>query len=269
MRVGLAGFGNVGQYLAARLDAGALPQAELTSVTASHLDAARARLARFPSLRARVVPLAELVEDADIVVECATADAFAGIARAVLGRGRTLLALSVGGIIDFPDIAEFAARHHARIRVATGALPGLDQVRSAAEGTIRSVRLNARIKPSTFVGEPFLERQGFDFRVPLAGPIRVFAGTAREAAAAFPRHFNVAIALSLAGVGLDRTEVEVWADPDVVGAVHNIELEADEVVLSMTARNRPSDANPKTSRLIGPSVLAALRSMIGPLHVGS
>lgn len=268
-RIGLAGFGSVGQYLAARLDAGALPQAELTAVTARDLEKARTSLRRFPSLDAQVVPLEALAEHADIIVECATADAFPTIARSILGRGRLLLVLSAGGIVDFPDVVEFAERHHARIRIASGALPGLDQVRSAAEGTIRSVKLNARIKPSTFVGEPFLERQGYDFRRPLAAPICVFTGTAREAAAAFPRHFNVAISLSLAGVGFDRTQVEIWADPHVPGAVHNVELEADEVVLSMTTRNRPSEANPKTSRIIAPSVLAALRSMVATLHVGS
>ena len=268
-RLGLAGFGSVGQYLAQRLAEGALPQLRLSAVTARDLDKARASLARFPALDAAVVPLADLADHADIVVECATADAFPDIARAVLERGRTLLALSAGGVPAFPDIVDFAERHHGRLRIASGALPGLDSIRSAAEGTIHSVRLNSRIKPSTFVGEAFLEDQGYDFRQPLAEPIRVFTGTAREAAAAFPRHFNVAISLSLAGIGFDRTIVEIWADPTIPGAVHNVELEADEVVLSMTTRNRPSTANPKTSRIIAPSVLAALRSMVAPLHVGS
>lgn len=267
--VGLVGFGSVGGYLVGRFNDGALPEAELVAITANDLERARRRLARYPSLRADIVPLQDLIARSEIVVECATADAFPAIARAVLEQGRTLLVLSAAGIVNFPDIVAFAQRHGGRLRLASGALPGLDQVRSAAEGTIRKVKLNARIKPSTFVGEPYLERQGYDFRIPLAAPMRVFHGSAREVAAAFPRHFNVAISLSLAGVGFDRTEVEVWADPEVPGAVHNIELEADEVVLSMTTRNRPSEANPKTSRIIGPSVLAALRSMVATLHVGS
>ncbi|MBL8698040.1 MAG: aspartate dehydrogenase [Alphaproteobacteria bacterium] len=267
IRVALAGFGNVGRYLAAKLDAGSVPRAVLTAVTARDLDKARGHAAALRS-PPRIVPLAALCDDADVVVECATADSFPAIAREVLGRGKTMLVLSAGGVPAFPDILDFAERHAGRLRIASGTLPGLDSVRCAAEGTIRSVKLNSRIKPSTFVGEPYLANSGHDF-TRLPAPVRVFEGTARAAAAAFPRHFNVAISLSLAGVGFDRTMVEVWADPTIPGAIHNVELEADEVVLSMTTRNRPSDVNPKTSRIVAPSVLAALRSMVATLHVGS
>ena len=268
MRVGLAGFGSVGQFLARRFAEGALPQAELTAVTARDLEQARRNLAGL-SASAKVVPLAELPDHADVIVECATADAFPLVARTVLEAGRTLLALSAGGVPAFPDMVAFAEKHGGRVRIASGALPGLDSIRSAAEGTIRSVRLFSRIKPASFVGEEYLEARGFDFRQPLAEAVKVFSGSAGEAAAAFPRHFNVAISLSLAGVGFDRTTVEIWADPTIPGAIHTVELEADEVVLSLTSRNRPSESNPKTSRIIAPSVLAALRSMVGPLHVGS
>ncbi|MGE0717990.1 MAG: aspartate dehydrogenase domain-containing protein [Alphaproteobacteria bacterium] len=268
VRVGLAGFGSVGRFVAARLDEGALPGAVLTAIAARDLDKA-GRNAAGLALRPKIVTLAELPALCDVVVECATADAFPEVARTVLERGRTLVALSAGGVPAFPDMAEFAERHAGRVRVASGALPGLDSVRCAAEGTIRSVKLNSRIKPASFVGEEYLEKRGFDFTRPLEAAVQVFAGSAREAAAAFPRHFNVAISLSLAGVGFDRTAVEIWADPHIPGAIHNVELEADEIILSMTARNRPSEANPKTSRIIAPSVIAALRTIVGPLHVGS
>jgi aspartate dehydrogenase len=268
IRIGLAGFGSIGQYLARRLDEGALPQAQITAVSARDLEKAAGNAA---SLRAppKVVPVAELAEHAEIIVECATADAFPEIARTILAEGRLLLAVSAGGVPAFPDILEFAERHGGRLRIASGALPGLDSVRCAREGTIRRVKPNSRIKPSSFVGEEYLESRGYDFRRPLAEPVKVFQGSAREAAAAFPRHFNVAISLSLAGIGFDRTEVEIWADPGIPGAIHNVELEADDVVLSLTSRNRPSEANPKTSRIIAPSVLAALRTMVATLNVGS
>ncbi len=268
LRIGLAGFGSVGQFLARRIDEGALPQADLTAITARDLEKARRNAAGL-AMRPKIVPLAELPRHADVIVECATADSFPEVARTVLEAGGTLLALSAGGVPAFPDMIEFAEKHGARVRIASGAMPGLDSIRSAAEGTIRSVKLQSRIKPSSFVGEEYLESRGFDFSRPLAAAVRVFSGTAREAAAAFPRHFNVAISLSLAGIGFDRTEVEIWADPDIPGAIHHVEVEADEVVLSLTSRNRPSATNPKTSRIIAPSVLAALRSMVAPLHVGS
>src|SRR5579871_892216 len=89
-----------------------------------------------------------------------------------------------------------------------------------------------------------------------------------SSAAAFPRHFNVAVTLSLGGIGLERTTVEVWVDPDVPGAIHQVEVDAEDIGLTMISRNRPS-ANPRTSRIVVPSVLAALRALIAPLQVGS
>jgi aspartate dehydrogenase len=78
----------------------------------------------------------------------------------------------------------------------------------------------------------------------------------------------VAVSLSLAGIGFERTSVEVWVDPGVPGAIHHVELDGEEVSLSMTSRNRPS-ANPRTSRIVALSIIAALRSLNAPLTVGS
>lgn len=268
VRIGLIGFGNVGRYLADRLDEGALPGAVLSAITARDLEKAAKNAAHLKA-PPKILPLAEIVEEADILVECAISDAFAEIARLVLGRGRIMVALSAAGVPAFPDILDFAREHRARLHIASGALPGLDSIRCASEGNVHSVRLFTRIKPETCIGEPYFEERGYDFTKPPAEPVVVFEGTGREAAAAFPRHFNVAVALSLAGVGLDETRIELTVDPTIPGAIHHVEVVADEIQLSMTARNRPSKLNPKTSAIIGPSALAALRAIVGPLHAGS
>ncbi|WGF88084.1 aspartate dehydrogenase domain-containing protein [Marinivivus vitaminiproducens] len=266
--VGLAGFGNVGRDIASRLHASPIAGLRLTMVTARDLEKAR-EAARTIDPTLRVVTLAELAANCDVVVECATAESFPEIARTVLRAGRTLVAVSAGGVPNCGDMEALAREHGGRVRIASGALPGLDIVRSAAEGTIRSVRLISRIKPGSMAKEPFVRARGFDFaQTPPAAPVRVFEGTAGEAARAFPRHFNVAIALSLGGVGLERTQVEVWVDPDIPGAVHEVVVEADDVRLVMTSHNRPS-ANPRTSRIVAPSIMAALRAMVAPVIAGS
>ena len=75
--------------------------------------------------------------------------------------------------------------------------------------------------------------------------------------------------MSLGGIGFERTSVEVWADPSIPGAIHNVEVDADDVGLTMQSRNRPSATNPRTSRMVAPSIMAALRSMVATLQVGS
>ena len=268
LRVALAGFGTVGQELARRLAAGAIPAVRLTAIAARDLAKARANSAGLDP-RPLVVPVAELPEHADAVVECATGDALPEIARVALGAGKLLVPVSVGGLAAHPEVLEWAGAHGGRIRVATGALPGLDAIRTAAEGGIRSLRLTSRIRPDSLVREAYIRERGFDFTTPLDQPVQVFAGSAKEAALAFPKHFNVAVTLSLAGIGLERTEVVVLADPGVPGAVHNVEVEAADIQLSLTSRNRPSATNPRTSRAVAPSILAALRALVEPVQVGS
>lgn len=266
--VGLAGFGTVGQELARRLTAGAIPEVRLAAVTAVDLAKAGDNAAKL-STPPMVVPLAELPRHAEIVVECATAMAFPEIARTVLTAGRTLIAVSAGGVPNCPDMVDLARKHGGRIKIASGALPGLDAIRGAKEGLIRSVKLTSQLKPESLAHEAYIIGKGFDFSTPPAKPVKVFEGSAGEAAAAFPRHFNVAITLSLGGIGFDRTQVEVWCDPTVPGAVHHVEVDAEDIGLSMTSRNRPSPTNPRTSRMVAPSIMAALRALVDPLQVGS
>ncbi len=268
LRVALAGYGNVGRQLGPRLAAGEIPQVRLTAISAGDLGRAREASADLDP-RPLVVPATELPQHAEVVVECATYDAFPEIARATLTAGKTLVAVSVGALAAHLDLIELAERHGGVIQIANGAMPGLDEIRCARESGIGTVSLTSRIRPDSLAKEPYIKAQGFDFSTPPEAPVRVFQGTAREAAAAFPRHFNVAVALSLAGVGLDRTQIEVWCDPDIPGAIHHVEVDAEAVRLDMTAFNRPSPANRNTSRIVAPSIMAALRNMVSPIRVGS
>ena len=129
--------------------------------------------------------------------------------------------LSVGALLDHMPLIELARETGAKIIVPTGALLGLDAVRAAAEGHISSARIITRKPPAGLAGAPLLVKQGLSVEG-LKEPLRVFAGSAREAIAGFPANVNVAVALSLAGIGPDRTQVEIWADPGVTRNTHTI-----------------------------------------------
>jgi aspartate dehydrogenase len=267
-RVGIVGLGNIGRRVARRLDDGAIPDARLTAIASRDLGKADAFCAGLSS-RPRAMGLAELCAICDIVIESATAAAFPDIARTVLRAGKSLVAVSAAGIPNCPDFLELASASPGRVRIASGAIPGLDSIRSAAEGRIRAARLTSTVLPSSFSGEPILKEHGIDLATLGRERVRVFKGTARAAAASFPRHFNVAISLNLAGVPLDLIEVELWIDPTLTGATVHIEVEAEDVTLTMMSRNHPSPENPRTSKIIAPSVLAALRGMVGSVQAGS
>jgi aspartate dehydrogenase len=117
------------------------------------------------------------------------------------------------------------------------------------------------------MGAPYLTRNGIDISN-LSAPLCVFRGSAREAAAGFPENVNVAAALSLAGIGPDRTTIEIWADPGVKRNMHRVVVEADSARFEMAIENVPSE-NPKTGRITALSVVAVLRKMVSPLRVGT
>lgn len=265
MTVAVAGLGAIGLELARRLDAGA-EGLRLVAVAARDQAKAEAALAGFrapPPLR----PLAALAE-ADIVVEAMPAAAFDAVAEPAVAAGRVFVPASVGALLARPGLVEAARASGARILVPTGALLGLDAVRAAAEGPVESVTLETRKPPAGLAGAPYLREHGIGLEG-LAAPTRIFAGNALEAARGFPANVNVAAALALAGIGPERTRVEIWADPTSARNTHTIRVEAEAARFSMTIEGVPSAANPRTGRLTPLSILAALRGLVATLKVGS
>jgi aspartate dehydrogenase len=266
LSVALGGFGAIGGALARRLDRG-LPGLRLVAVSARDVGRAERRLAEL-ARPVPVVPLGALAAAADLVVECAPAAVFREIALPAIEAGRIFMPVSVGQLLEQEDLVARAAATGARIIVPTGALLGLDAVRAAAEGEIRSVTMVTRKPPGGLAGAPYLEQHGIRLD-DLRAPLKVFDGSARDGARGFPANVNVAAALSLAGIGPDRTRLEIWADPGVSRNTHRIVVEADSARFEMTIENVPSEANPRTGKITALSVIAALRGLGATLRVGS
>src|SRR6266404_8885692 len=209
-RVAIAGFGAIGAVVAQHLDRG-IDGLALAAVSARDIGRAEAVVAGF-ARPVPVMPLARLTEAADIVVECAPAALLRDIAEPALAAGRTVIVLSCGALLDNFDLVDLARRQGGRILVPTGALLGLDAVQAAAVGEISRVHMITRKPPNGLDGAPYLVENGIAVDG-LNEAKRVFAGTAREAARGFPANVNVAAALALAGIGPDRTTIEIWADP--------------------------------------------------------
>lgn len=265
LRVAVAGLGAIGRTLASKL-AGGIPGLELACVAAGNRAKAEAWLAA-EGIACPVVSFEEFPRHADLAVECAPAALLETICRPMLEAGKSVMVLSVGALLPRPHLIELAKSKGGRIIVPTGALIGLDAVAAAAEGHIESVRMTTRKPPIGLKGAPYLERH----RISVDGltePKRVFSGTAREAAEGFPANLNVVAALSLAGIGPDRTMIDIWADPTVTRNCHSIEVVADSARFAMSIENVPSE-NPKTGKIVALSVLAALRKLNAPLRVGT
>jgi aspartate dehydrogenase len=264
-RVAIAGLGAIGKSIAQALDRG-IDGLALAAVSAQNIDKHRGWLDELGG-RPAALPIEALAEAADIVVECAPSRLVRSIVAPVVSRGKTAIVLSVGALLENEDLVVLAREHGGRIVVPTGALIGLDAMAAAAVGTIHSVRMITRKPVQGLAGAPYLVQHGIEIDG-IAAPLRVFEGTAREAAKGFPANLNVAVALSLAGIGPDRTMVEIWADPTVKRNTHRIEVDSDSARFSMMIENIPSE-NPKTGRITALSVIACLHKLNAPLRIGT
>jgi aspartate dehydrogenase len=266
LKIGLAGLGAVGLDVAQRIEAG-IPGLALVAVAVRDTEKAKRNLPEAGNSVA-IVPAEALAQSCDIVVEGLPPALFRAVATSVIEAGKIFMPLSVGQLLENWDLVARAKATGARILAPTGALIGLDAVRAAAEGTIHSVTMITRKPPSGLEGAPYLVERGITLKG-LNGPRKIFDGTAREGARGFPANVNVAAALSLAGIGPDKTRLEIWADPALTRNTHRIEVDADTARFSMMIENVPSVANPRTGRITGLSAVAALRGLVSELKVGT
>jgi aspartate dehydrogenase len=181
----------------------------------------------------------------------------------ILRGGCDLVMVSVGALADpAVETALVAAAREGggRAQIASGAIGGLDAIASAAVGGLDRVTHTTR-KPAGALLDPAEAAALTEAR-------ELFRGSAREGAKRFPDSINVVAAVSLAGIGLDLTEVRVLADPGISRNQHEVVAEGSFGRLRFEIANVPSDENPRTGRIVAMSVLHVLRLRQAQLVVG-
>jgi aspartate dehydrogenase len=176
--------------------------------------------------------------------------------------------LSVGGLVGVLDEwAALAEKHGGRILVPSGAIAGLDGVKGAREAAITSVTMETRKPPRGLAGAPWIEEQGIDLDA-IREETLIFEGPAGEAVRAFPANVNVVAALSLAGIGPERTRIKIYAVPGQRHNQHRIAVEGEFGRLTIEVENVPSE-NPRTGKLSYLSAIAMLRELGSPTRIGN
>jgi aspartate dehydrogenase len=224
-------------------------------------------LGRVPSFTRVVTDIEALLEVApDIVVEAAGHAAVAQYVQPALESGCEVHVLSAGALAD-DDLRlrlHLAARKgSSRICIPAGALAGFDGLLSLRASGLRSVKYTSTKPVDAWRGTPAEAAVNLDG---LRGPSVVFSGTARQAAAAFPKNANLAAAVALAGIGFERTDVELVADPHAVENSACIEAVTADERLQVTLFSAAFAENPRSSRITAMSAIAGLqqrRALIG------
>ncbi|WP_298434689.1 aspartate dehydrogenase [uncultured Jannaschia sp.] len=250
MTVAILGAGAIGSYVLGHLPAGFV----------SALLVRPSRVTEEPDGPPRVARVADLPRGTRLLVDCAGHGGLVAHGAEALAAGIDVLTLSLGALADaaLADRLQAAASAGtARLRLASGAIGGLDVLRAArAAGALERVTYTGRKPPEGWRGSPAEDR--IDLARPLSAPVTHFEGSAREAALGYPKNANVAAAVALSGLGFDATTVALIADPEVTANTHDITASGAFGDMRITIAGQSLPGAPRSSALAALSLVAAI-----------
>lgn len=246
----LIGFGAIGRSIFQRLQTS-------TKTRITHIVVSQTRVAALQSELGDNVHVTDQVPTTSrLLLECAGHSAIVQHVLPALAKGIECAVLSVGALSD-TDLAEqlanAAERGKTQVHLLSGAIGGIDAIAAARLGGLTEVTYTGRKPPSGWRGSPAEHVVNLDT---LEEASVILQASAREAARLYPKNANVAATISLAGIGLDATQVRLIADPNVTENIHEIVVRGAFGEMQLTMRGKPLADNPKTSAL---TVLSALR----------
>jgi aspartate dehydrogenase len=263
--IGIFGCGAIGKALLHAAASGtlAVPIAGVASRTEK---STRAFLSLFDN-PPPYLSLPELIAAADLIVEAAAGSVVPELAEKVFAARKDLMVISAGALLDHPEIIKKSRETGCRLYCPSGAIAGLDGIKSASMGQITHVTHTTRKPPNGLEGAPYLIERGISL-IGLKEEREIFSGSAREACRGFPANVNVTAAVSLAGIGPDQTRVRILAVPALARNCHDIDVEGEFGLLRVHIENEPSE-NPKTGKLTALSIIRAIRDVIDPVRIGN
>lgn len=221
------------------------------------------------SLNLKSDTLSELIRKSDLVIEASSARSSFDIARKTLLNGRSIMIMSVGGILGHLNVLEkLAKRKQARVYIPSGAISGVDALKASKLGRITKVVLSTYKNPAAFKGVDYIKKKGFDLDR-IKNEKILFNGRAKDAVKFFPQNINVAAVLSLAGIGSSKTKVKIIASKKVKRNIHEIEIESQAGKVFTRTENLIHPDNPKTSFLAVLSAVATLKQILSPVRIGT
>ncbi|MBH0114067.1 aspartate dehydrogenase [Novosphingobium sp. YJ-S2-02] len=195
----------------------------------------------------------------DCVIECAGHAAAHAYAEALLRAGIDVVLSSVGVLADDAFAARLLAAEAqggGRAMLPAGAIAGLDGFVAAALAGIDTVTYTSFKPPHAWRGTPAQDLIDLDHR---EEEVCFFEGSAREAAANYPKNANVAVAVGLSGIGLEQTRVRLVSSRKVADPLGVIEAEGPFGRFAFDILALAAPSNPKTSALTAYSLLQCAR----------
>jgi aspartate dehydrogenase len=259
-RIGIIGCGAMGSEIAGYISRNLQDRATVAAVC--DIDPKKAEaLSNMIKPRPLIGTIDELISKSDLVIEASSADISGEIAEKADSLKKDVLIMSTGGLLKKQHLIEKINSGCSRIHIPSGAVCGLDGLKSAMSGAVRSVTLVTRKPLKGLADSPYLKEKNIDLEK-IYRETLLFSGTARDAIRYFPQNVNVAVTLSIYGLGADRTNVKIFTSPEYTKNIHEIEVEGEFGRFWTKTENVPSMVNPKTSQLAIFSAIAKIKEII-------
>lgn len=267
-KVALIGCGTIGREIAIAIDSGKVNNATIVTLVDSVERLAQTLRSNLqnsnPSTFTDFSKFRDSssFKDIDIVVEAASQDAVNSFGKKIVEAGKSLMIMSVGALGDpffLSEMLDIAYQNSSHIYVPTGAIAGIDAIRSVKH-LLDSVVITTTKNPIALAGAPFFNLTKINVHE-ITEKTVIYDGIAADAVKKFPANINVAAILSLAGIGIERTKVKIIADPYTDINQHEITATGKFGEMTIIVRNKPSPNNPKTSFLAILSAIECLRSI--------
>lgn len=267
MRIGIVGIGAIGKELCLAIDSRVV-NAELAAIYDRDVTMAVEFASKLKS-KPRVLKLEEMLDSVDLIVEAASQAAVREIAIPALEKGKSIMIMSVGALLDekfFKEIKKLAVQNNCKIYIPSGAILGVDGLKGASLAKVDSVSLTVMKPPAALSDAPYVKERNIDLSKIQQATV-LFEGSAGEAVRFFPANVNVAATLSL--TASKQIKVRVVADPSINRNMHKIEIKGEFGEAEIFIKNLPSLCNPRTSYLAVLSAIATLKRISEPVQIGT
>lgn len=265
LRIGLIGFGAIGRSVCELWHALPSGSSRLTGACVRPLQALQARAALPPHTVICESVDQLLALEPNCIIEAAGHGVVRSHGAAILRQRCSIYLLSVGALADSElrtMLTEAARENGSHILIPSGALAGFDGLLTLACDSLRKVKYTATKPSLAWEGSVASRMHALES---LTERTVIFSGNAGEAALLFPKNANLAASVALAGIGFEKTQVELVADPHANSNTGILEAVSDTTTITLKVASNPSN-NPKTSSNVGASVIAALRNRAGVLQ---
>ncbi len=249
IHVGLLGCGTIGGFVLKTILDGRIKNATVSVICTRTTTSKGAQLAREHNTPLVTDVQEMILKRPDVILESASHESVETYAESILLSGIGFIPLSLDALVDeelLKRLQAAAEKGNALFIIPSGGIGGLDAIRAAALMGLEEVAMVTRKPPEAWKKIKAVENLGIDLDG-LQVPYLLFEGSARDCVKEYPQNINIAAALSLAGVGFDKTIIRIFADPTVSTNTHLIKCKGAAGNKSFLFENTPAEENPKTT----------------------